>query len=250
MSASSLPVTVIEAGALKWWIAVDGEPRGPYTEAYVRRTLEANRLSPDALLCPVNGHEWKSASEWPTFHGFKSTSAAVPPPPLRATVHSDPVGVMLRCIGLYATIIAPALFLLNVAAALTGNSYSSQLPAGSMIIGHAFMLDLFGFLMGLGMTTCLAIGGWRLLTKVPSGLNWTMWTLAISDVLGVVMLPTLVVWWALIELHAPETANQPTASWHTFINFLLLAGFLFEVVALIWLVLNRQLIAARLRHGT
>lgn len=159
------------------------------------------------------------------------------------------MGVTLRCIGVYATVIAPALFLLNVAASLTGNSSISSLPVDSPIIAHAFMLELVGFLAGLGTTICLGIGGWRLLKKAEVGLNWTLWTLVISNVAGVVVIPALIVWWALIELHAPDAANQPTAVWHSFVNFLLFAGGLFELIALIWLILNRQLIAARLRRN-
>ena len=223
----------------EWWIHTDGRAEGPYSSAFVRVTLERADSPGDVRICPVGEKEWRPAREWPDFADLTRSRAAV------VREHGPAVSVdhklMLRVIGVYAAVVAPLLFLLEMAATFTGNSLVNELASSSRLLPYGFALDLFWSVLDAGTTAFLCLAGWWLLSLRSKSVATTLIALGLRMFSALLQIPIVILWQGLVESQASQLQGEPPmGTWLVFCNLLLLASFLFELVALTWLLLNRD----------
>ena len=63
---------------VKWWLAVDGETKGPYNQAYAVAMLKSAKIDGTTLACPEGGQQWKPLSDWPAFADAVGQTASPP----------------------------------------------------------------------------------------------------------------------------------------------------------------------------
>ena len=90
MSSTPSPAT-----APQWWLASQGAPTGPHSEAFVLAGLKAGVISPQVKACPDGDQEWRRLCDWPAFAancaGELQPEATVVPvaPPMPSTRQSS-----------------------------------------------------------------------------------------------------------------------------------------------------------------
>ena len=61
-----------------WWVSVDGQSTGPFTETEIRQRLADGEIHSQTYLCLVETDQWRELESWPEFRDSHPNS---PPPP-------------------------------------------------------------------------------------------------------------------------------------------------------------------------
>jgi len=220
----------------QWWIVVNGEPEGPYGEAYVRLTLEQS--NGDMLVCPVGGSDWRPARAFPAFAGTRRDTSG-PRQRQLARGEGNSAVLLIRALGVYAVFVAPTLCGLGLLATLTGGALTDDLPADSPLMPSAVGLESFWIAVDLGTTVYLVLCAWRLLGNTPVGVTATRRALWIRMICTISALPIAMLWLGLVALQPDAPGDRPIGMWHTVGQWLFFGASVYELVMLIWLHLNR-----------
>ncbi|HET6423256.1 MAG TPA: GYF domain-containing protein [Planctomycetaceae bacterium] len=156
--------------AIEWWVVIDQEPTGPYTQAYLQSALRSGRLSATQLACPVGTSHWRTLADWPQLR-----QGPTPPtrPQTEMSLDAETVGEVRiqRAILWFYLIANPALWaLFIVLGSLSPDTYRAGTSAAilSWLVNAGFNL---ASLLALAGAT---FGGWRLRQRCADGVPWIM----------------------------------------------------------------------------
>lgn len=230
------------SGAPQWWLAVDGEPRGPYSEAYVRTALESGKLPDDALLCPVGEKSWRPLVECAEFaDGLKPSAQGEDGTKATASGWSH-LPMMGRVLCVYAIGVYPGLTALSFLLLCAGGTYAAELPPDALIRDWAIMLDALSIVVDAAIATLFVFAGLQFRKLRRSGLSLLQAALAASLAWSILCMAIMVVWEALVTLAYPdielETLSTPVWLLWAALAVTYLAVLAFEAAALLWLFLR------------
>lgn len=224
----------------RWWLAINGQPEGPHSHAYVVACLKTGQLDANVLACPESGQRWAAISSWPAF-AMVPTTASSPLPVADQIGYSksdNDVGMltnpqlplMANVICIYCIVITPILWTVNVSLTLV-LGVQNQTAAFFTIL--ASVLDTI-------ITMMLFVGGLRFRDLRASGsrlIKLGCWVSIVS--IAVLLLAGILL--AMIET-VPAPEEQIPWSPLEFFSCLLIpiyiGGRIFEVTSLIWLTWN------------
>lgn len=241
-------MSTAESAQQLWWLLVDGAPTGPFSQADLIAHLQQGRLAPDTAACPVGSTQWAPLSSWSPFQGVVPPvmKPAIEPPPVvvpRSTGHSrvpPPLPEFASWVCVYALFVSPTLWLLSWTSCITT---PPLLLEESPLFGIHFFVDLASAIVGLATTILLFIGALQLRKLRQIGVTLLTLGLGINLSLVLVHLFLLAAMFASAASDPEFVHVRPDDGSSADPTLLLipmgLAAFIFEVVALIWL----------LRHG-
>lgn len=215
-----------------WWLAVNGEPRGPISTEEVLAEIRSGQISPSSLVCYAEGGAWRSMSSYPEF----ATTIPAIRTPLPGGHLSE---VFLSVAGWYELVGVPCLkfwmwiLTLNLTSSYLEGTQPYQLQR-SLGFGTDILLLLLMF------AGCLA--GVKLLRRQGDGITWTLFIIAGQWIVGIVAILLTVA----IDLSAPSEARASTEmTTQEFVQFTAAIGPLLiacgvEVIGVVWLVCLRR----------
>lgn len=253
--------TPVDSGTAerRWWLSRDDKAEGPYSEAYLIVSLQKGAIDPEALVCPEGSNQWMPVGKCPPFAEPTGTSTAAGSPelpvrPVGSTAWAGWMAAstnprlprMANWICMYCIAVSPALQLLSLLATITFGGTASDLPYDSPIVGYAVAHDVLEFLALLAVTIALVIGALQLCRLKRRGVAILKVAFVLDFARILVTLFFYLVWQAIVALAGPQTAAASSAAFTlrdaaTLVALLLLvpvliAAFVFQVVAFIWLL--------------
>jgi len=232
----------------QWWISVNGNRQGPYSEAEVRRRLQSHPALYDAYACLVDDHVWHRIKDLPVFAEPVTGSAGswhkASELERRFRCPNPQLPVMANWIGAYMILLWPVLWGALILQGLASGGGSDVREDWS---GY-FVADSLTILVGLArlaVTIYMIIGGVRLQSLRPSGVATAKIALWCSLVLTAVSVGA----GALIGIAAAAddalVPCGPISSVELLPSLVSLAALGFEIVALIWLYRNERAVPGR-----
>jgi hypothetical protein len=228
----------------KYYIALAGERRGPFT----LEELQNQALTPDTPLWHAGMTDSLRAEQMPEVKQLLDEMPPPLPPPATPSVTPQALQVslwddyliahpklpkMAQLICLYALVLSPALWAINNAICTFNPPWADSHGASLVIV------TLVAWVLSLGTTALLFIGGVKLrkrdlggisLLKLGFTLDWV--GTAVGIVLGIIVA-------AMTPEQAPERMKSHTGL--DVIQVLLsLAAMTFELIGLIWLVRTKR----------
>lgn len=232
----------------EWWVVIDQEPTGPYTQSYVRSAWRSGRIQSTDLACPVGTTHWRRLADWPQF-----AKSPVPPATQSDALRLQSEAVweerILKAIGSYYLIINPILWLIFIG---FGSFGPRPFRAGTAAAICQWLLDGLFDLASLSALAWMTLGGWKLRQHEAIGVRWITRSVFASWILDVVGM--VIQFW--IERSAPP--DSFTTDWHTFhgsalgnaVTLVLLAtcvsAWTAQMMSLLWLWLRPPAAAAHL----
>lgn len=224
-----------------WWLAVDGQPTGPYSEAYLQTAAAGGIIRADQLVSPVGGTEWRSLSLWPSFQDVVTTGTASAHSHARGS-HS-PLDRILQPLFAWFLLIWSPLQLLGgfVSVAFTPARFLDNSPP------RMFETSLTGvnIVLGIIFATLAWMGGLRLLFRKRDAAYWTTIGLVGEWFLGFASLLLLDFLQALVDPRQlnPQNAVQPgteSLGWSLLVFFGVLTAAVLEIGSLVWVWIRRD----------
>ena len=225
-----------------WWLAVDGQPTGPYSEAYLQTAAAGGIIRVDQLVSPVGGSEWKSLSLWPSFQDVVTTGDSVAAHPIAGERHSRMDRILQQLFAWFLLIWQPLQLLGGfISFAVTPARFLDNSPP------RVFERSLMGLNIVLGIIfTALAwTGGLRLYRRKRDAAYWTTIGLAGEWILGFASLLLLDFLQALADPQQlnPENTVQPgteSLAWALFVFFGALTVGILQIGSLVWVWIRRD----------
>ncbi len=230
----------------RWWLQINGLPAGPYSQAYVVLCLQGGTLSPETLACVDGGNDWRPLGEWfgrPQLPLPAETKAVeVTPPPVIGAAASQPwASDMLKWICNFGLFVNPVVWCMsNLSCVVTGPVFHPDSP----LFAFEFLLMLASFGLTTASLVLLFLGALQLRFRRPVGVTLTLTGLWIDVALGALSIVLL------LTLAAAANADLTFDHWAPNDDSLLpltvvttpifLASFVWEVVALVWLLRNSR----------
>lgn len=226
---------------VEWWLAVNGHPTGPYSEAYLQAAIAGGTVRLDQLVAPVGGTEWKSLS---MLEPFRETKAGAPPLP--SSVDTTRLGkldrILQQTIAWYLVVGEPLLLCLAaISFAVTPTRFLANSPP------YAFEMTLAGTgIVFSPIVTILSwIGGLRLLMRKRDSAYWITFGLAGSWILslGYTLLMDFLQAISDPATLNPEYVNRAQESrlgWAILAFLFTLTVLVLQVVSVIWIWLRRD----------
>jgi len=247
---------------VKWWLAVDGETKGPYNQAYAVAMLKSAKIDGTTLACPEGGQQWKPLSDWPAFADAVGQTASPPTtagaaesqvssatPATPAAVYAEPakgdddsrlltnpqLPSMANWICIYSIAISPLLWILaNGTCCVSGPTFHEA----SSLFGIEVILTVVFLPIDLAATILLVIGGLKLRNLRRSSvlfLKIGLWIHVASGALSILISLLL----TAVAVASPDDPFAESTPAGEVLSVLLLPVFLgavvFEIVALVWL---------------
>lgn len=210
-----------------WWLAINGQPQGPFSTERLILDLQSGQISGTSLVCPTHGGQWAAAATFPEL--------AASTPPRRALPGGAASEWLLLVAGWYELVAVPCLKVLAWV-------ISSQLPEVADPLSAPARLKATVEFVGEAALFVLMIGGCaaglKLLQRRRDGVAWMTAVVSGQWITAVTTLGVL----ALLNANAPPGTLEDASDPDTFVSsalFLVIAvllfGCLFEVVSLVWL---------------
>lgn len=234
----------------RWWLAVDGQPDGPRTTAYITAALQAGRLSSLTPVCPEGGCEWRPLATWPALASAQAVAPQAPLPPnlliggpagfgSERLLTSASLPPMANLICIYSIAVVPIYWLFGFAVIFTTDN--PFLDGTGYYVAYGLNL-LLNQVATLAIAVLLAIGGMRLRDLRSSGERLVRLTLSLS------LVWTATQWIVVIGLiilggisNAIEESTDTSLSALDVMHlFLAIAALACDVIGLIWLLRNRS----------
>jgi hypothetical protein len=230
----------------QWWLHANGSPVGPYSQAYVVLRLQSGTLSPETLACSDGGRDWRPLGE-----GFgqpqpppraELKAVEVTPPPVIDLAASQPlVPDMLKWICVFGLFVNPVVwFMSNLSCLVTGSVFHPDSP----LFAIELLLMLASFGLSVASTVLLFLGALQLRLRRPVGVTLTLIGLGIDVTWGALSIVVILI------LVTAANADSTVVHWAPNDDSLLpltvvttpifLATFVWEVVALVWLLRNSK----------
>lgn len=241
----------------QWWVLEAGNPSGPFNHAYIALRLNSGSINHDTLLCQVGETQWRPLSQWPEFFARvtpRSSPPPIPPPPIPAyagpssyappapgrSLWTPPTAFpdMAKAICIYGIFVNPVLW---VVSQLSCIAFPASFHNESPLFALEMLMALVGMLVSLISTGLLVAGGTKLCESRRIGLSLTIAGLAVDMVWFVLSLMGESILY-IIAASEPGLHTLPDDGSNPFMLLLLLLVFLaaglFEVAALVWLLMN------------
>jgi len=226
---------------LEWWLAVNGQPTGPYSEAYLQAAIAGGTVRLDQLVAPVGATEWKSLSMW---EPFRDTKAGAPPmpPSIDTTRFGKLDRILQQTIAWYLLVGEPLLLCLAaVSLAVTPTRFVENSQP------HVFEMTLVGMGVVFGPTATVLswVGGLRLLMRKRDSAYWITFGLAGSWILSIGYTLLMDFLQALSDPATlnPEFVNQTEGShlgWTILAFLFALTVLVLQILSLVWIWLRRD----------
>jgi len=249
-----------------WWVAIGDKVDGPHTPAFILELIEKNRLSGDTMTCLVGQTEWRPLYSRPEFAGkfpprlATSTPVEQSAPPRAAApsaiarffrwITNPELPHIANAICVYCLFVYPLFTLLLWLSLFWGTGYTSDLPAGSPILGYAVLLDFLSFLADCGKLSLIVLGGFHLSRLRRVGPILVIIGFGVELGWNLISGSLAFVWAALVTLgHLPAeevviatTTGSGGFSIFFFVCLLLiaLAFTVFEIASIVWLCYRRD----------
>jgi hypothetical protein len=252
----------------QWWVAMDGVPEGPHSEAYIRLLYLESRIGAETLVCRVGDNYWRPATAcaWLVADGGGGETDHRPPPlPIPVPRGQFTVAEALRWITnpslplfgnlicAYCLAVRPALTVLGLLVTLAWNT-SSGWTADSPLWFFAIVFDGFEAVVHVGIATMLVLGGLGLRSLRAYGPPLIRLGLTLSVVGTFLSCQFSLLWQAVAAAgnSYAETEEELTAAGMAafaclllLLLLLVLASAVFDIVALIWLTISGHRLRAR-----
>jgi hypothetical protein len=251
----------------RWWVAVNGQPQGPWTIAEVSLRISQNLINTKTLVCPLNGQAWVPITQVSELSKLLPVSQpipqafAVPEQPALPTIpainpfaqanpYASPSGNyqdsakvtapwsgIANLVMIYCQYVAPIYIGLNVLNLfINGVTIHPDSPIYFTIV----IASIFGALVQLAQAVLFLIAGTKWQQKQKASIFYT----ATSITIGLVgILVALLVLICLIPAMAKIPDNAPEISETTFSLLLQFVGLVllcWEIFVLIWLYLHAR----------
>lgn len=249
----------------QWWVIEAGNPSGPFNHAYIALRLNSGSINHDTLLCRVGDTQWRPLSQWTEF----SVSVRPPPPPppmppppippppippipayAGQSSYAPPAPAesfwtlpaafpdMAKAICIYGMFVNPVLC---VVSQLSCIAFPASFHNESPLFALELLLGLVGMLVGLVTAGLLFAGAIQLRGLRKMGLSLTIAGFAVDMVWFVLsVIGTTILY--MIAASEPGLHTLPDDGSNPFIAlllmFVMLAAGVFEVSALVWLLMN------------
>jgi hypothetical protein len=237
-------VSTSTTAAPQWWLQANGSPTGPYSQAYVVLCLQSGTLSPETLACSDGGSDWRPLGEWfgwpqpPSAAELKAVEAT-PPPVIGANQNLAPD--MLKWICVFGLFVNPVVWCMsNLSCLVTGAIFHPDSP----LFEFEFLLMLANFGLTVASMVLLFLGALQLRLRHPVGVTLTLIGLGIDvawgalSVVVILMLATMANADSTIDHWAPN--DDSLLSLTVVTTPIFLATFVWEIVALVWLLRNSK----------
>lgn len=232
--------------APQWWLQTNGSPAGPYSQAYVVLRLQSGTLSSETLACLDGGSDWRPLGEWfgrpQPPPGAELKAVEVTPPPVIDLAASQPLAPdMLKWICVFGLFVNPVVWCMsNLSCLVMGSVFHPDSP----LFEIEFLLMLASFGLTVASMVLLFLGGLQLRLRRPVGVTLTLTGLGIDVIWGTLSIVVILV------LATAANADSTVDHWAPNDDSLLpltvmttpifLATFVWEVVALVWLLRNSK----------
>jgi hypothetical protein len=236
----------------QWWLLQGSSATGPFRLSDVFNMLRDGRLSLESVACPVGSKEWRTLRDW-NFYASPNSSVPVAEsspkiqlqlPPLdtetNAQARDASLPDMARWIGIYGLFVSPTLWLVNKLTCLvTAPVFVEESP----LFGLEVLFYLIDSAVSLSATVLLFLGALFLRNRKQVATTLLVTGLGIG-------IAWLFVGLVVLALMLAAAASEPgvqhlnTSDEGAGIGLVLLgialAATVFEVTALVWLLINRQ----------
>ncbi len=230
----------------RWWLAKNNKPEGPFIEDDVIAWLKNGTVSPSVLACPAGGETWRSLSAWPALEQVAQEVARANPQPPDLIPISPSLNVirlltnprlpwMANCICIYSIGIIPALTLLSLPWAFSGEAEASS---------PAFPLEVFWQVVCLfadiAITAILFSSGLKLKRLQALARRWALCALYAATgtelflLLGGIFVSLVTAAVSPVVAESNDVGNNDLLL-ALFILSLAIACFVFQIVAIVWL---------------
>jgi hypothetical protein len=218
-----------------WWLSVDGQTLGPYSDSYVQLLKRAGSLPLTAMICEVDQRNWHPLFPAATAGGGQAAAmpvfaSAAREPSINAAASKR--SLALAWIRGYALFGAPVALLVSFAT-LFGDGFDFE--PESRFYGAQALLWLVALVTQVVAVVLMFLGGIdlssfqkRSVTLLLSGLAINL----VTDILYVIAVVFLVAIASEENLQHINSAPSPILA---VTNLLQVAAFLFEGFAFIWL---------------
>lgn len=222
---------------MKWWIAADGKPDGPYGTEYVQTLLASGAVASGQLACPVGSSTWSPLTSHAVFQTPRDQDAATQPPPLppEPVSHLAFWDWMFVAAGWYRFAIVPGLFAVSVG---LGSFLESDYIEGSPPDQQQTVFGIAALLLNVLLVFLGSLAGHGLLERRREAvLHATLITVAQWVVSAGVLVVSSLIGMAADPASLRIGPGQSLADLDLLILFVLvgvaLLSFLFEVLSLV-----------------
>lgn len=209
-----------------WWLAVGGQPQGPFSTEQLTRDLQSGRVSGESLVCPMQGSHWAAVATFPQL------APSIPScPPLPGGAASE---WLMLLAGWYELVGVPCLKIVIWVLSGVLSSIDPQSPSSREQSIVEFVAEATLVVLMIG--GCVA--GVKLLRGRRDGVVWMTAIVAGQWIVGIVAMGLLVLLAANAPAGSVEAASESSTA--GLATFLLIVGALlcacsFEVIAIVWL---------------
>lgn len=237
-----------DASHSQWWILENGKASGPYSHGFVSLRLK-NGLSTQTPACRLGAAEWHSLSDWTE---FQRDAESIPPPlppsgfsQFAVSLQQNDFGVpgialppMAQAICVYGLFVSPCLWAVgHLSCLVTPPTFVEDSP----FFTGELLLQIVSLVVGLVSLVLMLAGAVQLRGLKRQGLHLTLGGLIVDTAW---LFLSLVFFLCLFAAAAQESESHirpddGSSSIASLILFVLALGCgLFELSALIWLLMN------------
>jgi hypothetical protein len=242
----------------RWWLVHGDQPEGPHSGSYIAVLVKEGQVAANTLVCKVGTAQWTTLSDCDELVQIVETQnpGSLPPQlPASARVTQFSSGLLSRftnpalprfanLICVYCLLVIPSLLLIDLLTTFGGFSSAAELVDGSPLLGWAIVCDFVVFVGSAAVAVTLFIGGYLLRRLRKTGVTVVIGGIVLGNCWLLVVLLSVVHWESLVlmaEQGKPASDDFGPGAFFGLMFLLLLmlvylACFVFELVALVWLV--------------